>query len=126
MKRTSFPNSNDFIRAVLEFASKRLGEFHCNEAKEAMARHFNLSPAEMRELTAKGNDARYKNRTSRALSGLKLHGGLLCSKRRGYYEITQEGRELLKRSSGRITLAYLEKNYPRAPAKTPKTRTDEK
>ena len=110
-KKSSIPNSNDFIYAVLKFASKRVNEFHCGEAKEAMARYFNLSSAEKQELTAGGNEARYKNRTSRAISDLKIYGGLLRSKRRGYYEITEKGKEELKLSNGRITLAYLQKKY---------------
>lgn len=110
-KKSSIPSSSDFIYAILKFADKRTGEFHCSEAREAMARHFNLSPAEKRELTAGGNEVRYKNRTSRAMSNLKLYGDLLRSKRRGYYEITRRGREELKRSNGEITLAYLQKKY---------------
>ena len=112
MRKTSIPNSNKFIYAVLKFANQRSNEFHCSEAREAMARHFNLSSAEKRELTEGGNEARYKNRTSRAIFGLKTYGGLLRSKRRGYYEITKRGKEELKRSNGRITLAYLQKKYP--------------
>lgn len=83
-KKSSIPSSSDFIYAVLEFASKISGEFHCSEVREAMVRHFDLSPAEKQELTAGGNQARYENRTSRALSNLRIYGGLLRWKRRGY------------------------------------------
>ena len=110
-RKSLVPGANEFHSAILEYASKRGRAFHRREAMEAMAKHFKLSPAAKSELTREGHAFRYENRTSRAISDLKNYGELLRRVAPGCYEITEKGKQEL--ASGRASLSYLQKKYPR-------------
>lgn len=104
------PSMSKFLPPILRWASKRQGEFHRSEAMEAMAIHFKLSLAAKRELTGKRNMPRYKDRTSRAISHLK-QAGLLELLGKGYYEITDAGKEEAFFSGDAMTTTYLSNNF---------------
>ena len=114
---SSVPKSNCFYYAVLRFASDRKkegkGVFHRQEAMKEMVKVFRLSSAAIDEPTEKRKAPRYKNRTSRAISNMKLYGELLRWKGAGCYEITPRGEKVLKLMGKDITPSYLRRKYPR-------------
>ena len=104
------PTMDDFMRPILEYASKRSYSFALREITDAMADHFNLSSKARNQLTAGGNIDRVYDRTSWSISHLK-HAEFLRRVGRGRYEITDAGRRAVK-SSSRIGVPYLMQNVP--------------
>lgn len=104
-KTLPVPTSNDYIFAVLDWASRR-GEFERREAVDSMVAHFNLSDEAQMERTANGHALRHENRTMRAISNLK-NAGFIAWKAPGRYEITDLGRRELATSGGKLTHGYL-------------------
>ena len=107
---TSVPATKYFIRPVLQRASTHSREFTRREAGDAMAEHFNLSPAARDERTA-GGKIRFYSNANWAVSHLK-YAGLLRRTDVGRYEITEEGRKEAFSSSKVMTKAYLADNFP--------------
>jgi len=101
----AIPGFQEVMRPLLNLAqdganhSKREGtEYVCNE--------FNLTEDECRELGTTGRQAIIDNRVGWANTYLKK-AGLLESPRRGYFRITQRGRDVLKENPSRIDVRYL-------------------
>ena len=105
------PHMTDFLRPILQWASRKSGVFHRSEVLRAMANHFKLSPAARRERTREGNMLRYEDRGSRSLSHLKK-AKLVRSVSQGYYEITEAGKKEAFASNERMTTTYLSDNFP--------------
>ena len=93
-ENSSVPTMNDFMRPILEYADKKGGEFSLREVVEAMADYFDLTPEARDEMTEGGSVTRVYDRTSWSIMHMKK-ANLLRSVRRGYYEITDLGREEL-------------------------------
>lgn len=79
-------------------------------AVEALADEFGLSMEERNELLPSGSQAVFNNRVGWARSYLK-QAGLLVSPRRGFFEITTNGLELLATGPTKIDITVLER-YP--------------
>ena len=109
-EKSEVPTMNNFMRPILEYANQCPRSFNLREAADAMADHFNLSGEARNELTGGGNIDRVYDRTNWSVSHLK-HAELLRQRGRGYYEITDVGREELL-SSHEITTSYLIQNVP--------------
>lgn len=93
---------------VLKLASD--GEQHkFSHAVQALADKFDLTPEERKELLPSGNQAVFNNRVGWA-PYLK-QAGLLASQKRGFFNITQIGIELLDKNPGKINISVLEQ-YP--------------
>jgi restriction system protein len=76
------------------------------ESREAMSAHFNLTPEELKELLPSGTQPVLNNRV--AWSSIYLmKAGLLCRPKRGHYQITDRGRELLSSKPDRIDIKIL-------------------
>jgi restriction system protein len=71
------------------------------ETVDALAGQFKLSQAEREELLPSGTQFVMANRVGWARTYLKK-AGLISDPRRGYFQITERGRELLKRKPARI------------------------
>jgi len=80
------------------------------EIRESLAAHFTLTEEEIEELLPSGNQGVFENRIGWARTYLK-NAGLLRYVRRGVFQITDRGRELLADPPDRITAKFLEQ-YP--------------
>lgn len=85
-------------------------EHKFSQAVEELADEFNLSAEERNQLLPSGSQAVFNNRVGWARSYLK-QAGLLASPKRGFFTITQKGRELLATNPDKIDIAVLER-YP--------------
>lgn len=81
-------------------------EHTTGETLDALAEHFKLKDEERRELLPSGIQAVFTNRVAWAKSHLKK-AGVLASPRRGVYQITARGREVLAGSPTAINLRFL-------------------
>ena len=86
------------------------GDHKFSQAVEKLADEFNLSTEERNELLPSGSQAVFNNRVGWARSYLK-QAGLLESPKRGFFTITQKGKELLATNPDKIDISILEQ-YP--------------
>ncbi|HQH74084.1 MAG TPA: restriction endonuclease [bacterium] len=99
------PNYQTFFKPLLDLALD--GKEHSmQEAREQIAGMMNLSEQELNELLPSGNQRVFDNRVSWAKTYL-VQAKLLESPRRGYFRITQRGRELQKKNPQSINLSTL-------------------
>lgn len=93
------------------------------EAREALATEFSLTNAEREELLPSGRQSKFSNRV--AWAKVYLHqAGLLLSPRRGYFQISPRGAQVLQKPPNRIDIRFLEQ-YPEFVAfRTPKTESE--
>lgn len=80
------------------------------EAREILAKQFQLSQADREEMLPSGRQARFANRVAWAKVYLG-QAGILQSAKRGHFEITPRGREILAAPPKRIDIHFLE-HYP--------------
>jgi len=87
---------------------------HCQDGQEhsisdtvdALADHFKLTDEERKALLPSGVQEVLRNRVAWAKSHLKM-AGLLANPRRGIYQITPRGQEVLSKSPAAINLRFL-------------------
>lgn len=107
---------------LLKFASD--GKEHSIEqARENMGSFFKLTDEDRKSLLPSGRQTVFSNRVAWAKVYLH-HAGLLTSQRRGYFQISERGREALRENPPEINVKFLER-YPefiefRTPDKKPK------
>lgn len=80
------------------------------EARDVLAAEFKLSKADQEELLPSGSQSRFGNRVAWAKSYLQ-QAGLVYSPRRGHFQVSDRGRDVLKAPPGRIDIKFLER-YP--------------
>ncbi len=80
------------------------------EVRDLLAAEFGLGAAERDELLPSGRQSRFGNRVAWAKVYLQ-QAALLVSPRRGHFQISDRGRELLKAPPERIDIKFLER-YP--------------
>src|SRR5512141_3200570 len=80
------------------------------EARARLASEFKLTEAEQDELLPSGRQSRFGNRVAWAKVYLE-QGGLLVSPRRGHFQISDRGRDVLKAPPARIDIKFLDQ-YP--------------
>ncbi|AOV15899.1 restriction endonuclease [Acidihalobacter aeolianus] len=85
-------------------------EHKFSDSIDVLAAEFRLSDEERNELLPSGTQAVFDNRVGWARSYLK-QAALLDSPRRGYFAISQRGRDLLKKDPDRIDIGLLAQ-YP--------------
>ena len=91
---------------LLEFATD--GETrHRRETYDTLARRFNLTEDEKSEVLPSGRGPRFVNRVLWARSYL-TNAGLLESPKRGYFRITERGRDVLAGKPTAINIKFLE------------------
>ncbi|MBX0330696.1 restriction endonuclease [Oscillochloris sp. ZM17-4] len=103
------PDFQNLMLPMLQLAADSV-EHRLGDVIETLAAQFQLSDAERAELLPSGGQARFVNKVGWA----RTHLGkalLLESPRRGWFHITERGRELLASPPERITVAYLTR-YP--------------
>src|SRR5215203_3745168 len=104
-------------------------EHSAREAVEKLADHFGLSEDERKELLPSGSQATFDNRVGWARTYMKK-AELLESPRRGYFKITDRGKQVLKQNPDVINNKLLER-YPeyrafKARSNTKHTTSDER
>jgi restriction system protein len=105
----AIPDYQTIMLPFLKFAVD--GKEHSKrEAFDKLANFFNLSESELRELLPSGKQELFDNRLGWTSTHLKK-AGLITSTRRGYFCITERGRELLKQNPSKIDVKLL-KQYP--------------
>ena len=100
------PDFQSFFKPLLELAGD--GEEHSvREAREVIARRMNLAQADLSELLPSGTQTKFDNRVAWAKSYF-VQAKVLESTRRGYFRITDRGRELLAKGHSRIDIRILD------------------
>ena len=101
------PDFQTIMLPILEFAAD--GQEHSiRDAREALAQRFRLSEQERKERLPSGQQPVFDNRVAWAKSYLQ-QAGALDSSRRGYFQISQRGKDILREPPQRITVKYLER-----------------
>jgi restriction system protein len=91
---------------LLRFAAD--GEEHSlSEARDALANQFQLTEADRQELLPSGHQSKFANRVAWAKVYLQ-QAALLASPRRGYFQISPRGAEVLHSPPARIDIKFLE------------------
>ena len=99
------PDYQTLMLPVLQLASD--GQEHkFRDAVEQLSLYFQISDAEQMEMLPSGTQSVFGNRVGWARSYLK-QAGLLTTPRRGYFAITERGRQVLKTNAPKLTAALL-------------------
>lgn len=104
------PDYQSLMLPLLKYAGTNNGEVTTSEAVEVLAQELNLSEEDLREMLPSGTQSTFGNRVGWAATHMKK-AGLLEPTRRGYYQITTRGRELLTKQPKVLNVKFLEK-YP--------------
>ncbi|MGB8700979.1 MAG: winged helix-turn-helix domain-containing protein, partial [Thermosynechococcaceae cyanobacterium] len=105
------PDYQSLMLPLLKFAAESQDEISTNEAVEVLAKKLNLTEEDLREMLPSGTQFTFANRVGWASTYMKK-AGLLEATRRGYYQITARGHELLKKQPKTINVKLL-KEYPK-------------
>jgi len=101
------PGFQDLMLPLLELAKD--GEEHSfKDAVDELAKQLDLTPEERSKLLPSGTDRVFRNRVGWAKTHLKK-AGLLTYPKRGYFKITDRGREVLEKNLDRIDIKYLDR-----------------
>lgn len=100
------PDYQSIMLPLLRYASD--GKEHSlRETIEVLAEQFSLSEDERKQLLPSGRQATFDNRVGWARTYMKK-AGLLESTRRGYFQITQRGLDIMRNPPGTIDNDFLE------------------
>ncbi len=103
------PDYQSIMLPLLEFAGD-IQEHSIRDAIEELAIRFKLTDEERRELLPSGTQFVFDNRVGWSRTYLKK-AGLLESKRRGYFNITDKGLDVLNQKPSKINVDFL-RQYP--------------
>jgi restriction system protein len=81
-----------------------------SDAREKLARHFQLTKEEQEELLPSGRQARFTNRVAWSKVYLQ-RGGLLSSPERAHFQITERGKNVLLNPPDQLSINFLSQ-YP--------------
>jgi len=101
----AIPDYQTIMLPLLKLAGDNQ-EHRFRDAVEAMAVEFNLTDEERRHLLPSGQQPLFNNRVGWARLYL-VKAGLLASKRRGYFQITESGKKALSQKPQRIDKKFL-------------------
>lgn len=102
----AIPDYQSIMLPLLRFAMNG-NEHSLREAIESLSEQFGLTDVEKNELLPSGQQPRFNNRVAWARSYMSK-ATLLESTRRGYFHITQRGRDVLSRNPTEINTKFLE------------------
>ncbi|WP_225225822.1 winged helix-turn-helix domain-containing protein [Komarekiella delphini-convector] len=101
----AIPDYQKIMLPLLKYASD--GQEHSmREVIGALADQFNLSEYERKELLPSGQQPVFDNRVGWARTYLKK-AGLLVTPKRGYFEITEQGINVVRQSQKEIDVQFL-------------------
>jgi restriction system protein len=104
------PDFQSLMLPLLQFAARKGSETSTSEAVEALAKELCLTDEDLKEVLPSGIQPTFFNRVGWAATYLKK-AGLLETTRRGFYQITDRGKDLLKKQPKAINIELL-KQYP--------------
>lgn len=104
------PDYQSVMLPLLQFAAQKGTEISTSEAVEALAKELGLTEDDLKEMLPSGIQSTFINRVGWASTYMKK-AGLLEATRRGFYQITDRGRDLLKKQPKTINVKLL-KQYP--------------
>lgn len=104
------PDYQSLMLPLLQFAARKGTEISTNEAVEALAKELSLTEDDLKEMLPSGIQSTFINRVGWASTYMKK-AGLLEATRRGFYQITDRGKELLRKQPKVINVKLL-KQYP--------------
>jgi restriction system protein len=104
------PDYQSVMLPLLQFAARKGTEISTSEAVEALATELGLTEDDLKELLPSGIQSTFVNRVGWASTYMKK-AGLLKATRRGFYQITDRGKDLLKKQPKTINVKLL-KQYP--------------
>ena len=102
----AIPDYQSIMLPLLYFAADG-HEHSLREAIEGLAEKLDLTEAEKKELLPSGQQSTFDNRVAWSRTYLNK-AQLLESTRRGYFRITQRGREVLSKNPEKINVKFLE------------------
>jgi len=103
----AIPDYQSIMLPLLKIAAD--GDVHrFRETVESLAGHFALTDSERRELLPSGKQATFDNRVGWARTYL-AKAGLLESPNRGFFRITDKGRDVLRENPQIINVQFLER-----------------
>lgn len=105
----SIPDYQALMLPLLKFTTDK-NEHSLRETIEVLADHFCLTEEERKELLPSGRQATFDNRVGWACTYLKK-AGLLESTKRGYFQITNRGLDVIKSHPAEINAKFL-KQFP--------------
>jgi restriction system protein len=106
----SVPDYQSLMLPLLRFAAQKESETSTSEAVEALAKELGLTADDLKEMLPSGIQSTFVNRVGWASTYMKK-AGLLESTRRGFYQITERGKDILKKQPKIINVKLL-KQYP--------------
>lgn len=104
------PDYQSVMLPLLQFAAQKETEISTSEAVEALAKELGLTEDDLKEMLPSGIQSTFVNRVGWASTYMKK-AGLLQATRRGFYQITDRGKDLLKKQPKTINVKLL-KQYP--------------
>ena len=104
------PDYQSLMLPLLRYAGKLSEEISTANAIDALAKEFNLTPDDLAEMLPSGSQSTFVNRVGWATTYMKK-ADLLKSTRRGFFQITQQGKELLSANPSKININLLQQ-YP--------------
>jgi restriction system protein len=105
----TIPDYQSLMLPLLQFLADKK-EHSFREALDALAKEFNLSEAELRELLPSGTQPIFDNKVGWARTYIKK-AGLMESTRRGAFRITERGLKVLSQKPPAINVKFL-KQFP--------------
>lgn len=101
------PDYQSVMLPLLRFAARKETEISTSEAVEALAKELRLTEDDLKEMLPSGIQATFVNCVGWASTYMKK-AGLLEATRRGFYQITDRGKDLLKKQPKTINVRLLE------------------
>ena len=102
----AIPDYQTIMLPLLKFAADG-NEHSTRESIEYLANQFKLTDEERKELLPSGTARLFDNRVGWASTYIRK-AGLIESKRRGYFNITERGRQVLSQNLPKIDVKFLE------------------
>jgi len=100
------PDYQNLMLPLLQFVAQKGTETSTSEAVDALAKELDLTDDDLKEMLPSGLQSTLVNRVSWASTYMKK-AGLLEATRRGFYQITDRGRDLLKKQPKTINVKIL-------------------
>lgn len=120
----AIPDYQSLMLPLLKFVSDEK-EHSLREATEALAQEFNLTETELAEMLPSARKTRFYDRVGWAGTYLRK-AGLLGSSRRGRFQITRRGLDVLKHPPQSINVEFLEQFAEFVEFRTRREKDDEK
>jgi len=105
----AIPDFQSFFKPLLEIAADG-NEHSLKTARELIAQKMSLSDGDLKELLPSGTQKKFDNRVAWAKTYF-VQAKVLESSKRGYFRITERGRELFKKGHEKIDVKILNQ-YP--------------